>query len=289
MLYLMQRHTRRQSSVNVLSDIKKKMILQCLVEGNSIRSTERITGVHRDTILRLLIQVSKICKSLSDNILKNLSLSLVQADEIWCFVKKKDKRIKAGEKNKKNIGSQYLYIAMCANTKLVISYMIGKRTVKTTRLFINDFKSRLNSDSKIQLTTDGFQEYNNTVENAFGADIDYAQTIKHQGYINQVTGEYIPPFKNEYILQGDPDKKKISTSFVERQNLTVRMCLRRFTRLTNGFSKKFENLKAALNLHFFYYNFMRIHQSLQVTPAMEAEISNHIWTWDEIICSTKIA
>lgn len=269
--------------MNVLPDIKKELVLQCLVEGNSIRSTERITGVHRDTILRLLIRVSKICKSLSDVNLRNLNPSLIQADEIWCFVRKKDKRIKPREKNKKYIGSQYLYIAMCAETKLVMSYAIGKRVVRTTKLFVNDLKSRLTNDSKIQLTTDGFQEYKDTVEDAFGAEIDYAQTIKHQGYVDKATGEYIPPIKNEFILQGHPNKKDISTSFVERQNLTVRMCMRRFTRLTNAFSKKFENLKAALNLHFFYYNFMRIHQSLGVTPAMEAGVTNHIWTWDKIL------
>lgn len=269
--------------MNKLPDMKKELILQCLVEGNSIRSTERISGVHRDTIERLLIRASKVCKSVSDQILRDLRPPLVQADEIWCFVKKKDKHVKDWEKDNVFIGSQYLYVAMCADTKLILSFAVGKRTVETTTKFINDLKSRLFNDGRIQLTTDGFREYTDAVDMIFGADIDYAQTIKHQGYVNKTTGEYVPTIKNEFIMQGHPDKKMISTSFVERQNLTVRMCLRRFTRLTNGFSKKFVNLKAALNLHFFYYNFMRVHQSLKVTPAMEAGLTGHIWTWDKIL------
>lgn len=267
----------------MLTDDKKKLILQCLVEGNSIRSTERIAGVHRDTITRLFISVSKTCRMFLDDYVENITSNCIQADEIWCFVKKKDKNLKVSEKKNKQIGSQYLFIAMCAKTKLVISFELGKRTLETTKIFINDLKHRLSGDIKVQLTTDGFSDYVDSVDQAFGSDIDYAQTIKHQGFYDKVTKKYIPCSQDVFIMQGKPDKGMISTSFVERQNLTIRMCLRRLTRLTNGFSKSFDNLQAALNLHFFYYNFMRIHQTLEVTPAMEAGIADSMWTWDKIL------
>lgn len=265
-----------------LSADKKKLVLQCLVEGSSIRSTERITGVHRDTILRLLVQTGETCKKIIDEKVTNVDCSTVQADEIWCFVKKKEKNIKKEELENTTIGSQYLFIAMCADSKLVISFIVGRRNAETTDLFINDLKNRL-SDNKIQLTTDGYQRYDDAVDIAFGSEINYAQTKKHQGYFDKQNNKYVPTTVSEFVKQGKPDKKYISTAFIERQNLTVRMCLRRFTRLTNGFSKKIINLKAALNLHFFYYNFMRIHRSLNVTPAMQVGITDHIWTWDGLL------
>ncbi len=246
--------------MNILKREKRLNVLNTLVEGNSVRSTERMTKVHRDTIIRLLVATGKHCDNLLDERMQNLHCQQIQADEIWAFVYKKQKRIKSNESDK-TIGDQYIFVAMDAATKLIPSFLVGKRNPTNAIQFIEDLKSRLNS--RIQITTDGLRDYFDAIELAFGTEVDYAQLIG------------VPSEK--FVITGDPKKNNISTAYVERQNLTIRMRMRRLTRLTNAFSKKLKNLKAAVALHFAHYNFCRIHQTLRVTPAMEAGISDHVW------------
>lgn len=258
-------------------------MLSMLVEGNSVRSIERITGVHRDTILRLMVSVGQRCEEILDGSMRNLPCKEIECDEIWTYVSKKQKRIKADE-DELEIGDQYVFVALDPETKLIPTYTVGKRTGATTLEFMWDLKNRIKH--RLQLTTDRFVGYFRAVEAAFGADIDYAQLQKvyysdgnghREGYSpSDLQGTEIT------LMTGQPKMEKVCTSYVERQNLTIRMQLRRFTRLTNAFSKKLENLKAALALHFFFYNFCRVHLSLRMTPAMKAGITNRIWNWNDL-------
>lgn len=272
--------------MNVLSKEKKALVLSCLIEGNSIRSTERITGVHRDTILRLLQTMAEKCQKLSETIICNVRTRYVQVDEIWTFVQKKQKKCTPDEQEAGDVGSQYVFVGIDAETKLVPSYLVGKRDGQTAYRFMQDLSKRITG--RFQLTTDAFRGYLDAVDFTFGAEVDYAQLKKlyngngnghlREGYSpSDITGTVPMP------VNGKPKPEAISTSYVERQNLTIRMQMRRFTRLTNAFSKKLKNLKCALSLHFFHYNFMRIHQTLRVTPAMESGVTDHIWSWEEII------
>lgn len=272
--------------MNVTPKEKQIQILKALVEGNSIRSTERMTDVHRDTIMRLLVRVGDNCKRLMDKRLRGFHCKLIQVDEIWTFVKKKQKKLKGIEQTDHTIGEQYVFVALDADTKLVPTFAVGKRDSETTLNFLIDLHDRLKGNGRIQITSDGFKPYIEAIEHTFGANIDFAQLIKIYGFVDSGRGRYAPPQVTEVIstvVSGNPNPKKISTSYVERQNLTIRMQMRRFTRLTNAFSKKLKNLKAALALHFAWYNFGRIHQTLRVTPAMEAGITDHIWNMDEIL------
>ncbi len=272
--------------MNTLSMERKEQILSALVEGVSIRSTERMTNTHRDTIMRLLVRVGNGCQQLLDEHLKNFHSKYIQVDEIWTYVGKKERRLTDEEKRKYDIGDQYVFVALDAETKLVPVFTVGKRDGHTTLRFMLELQNKLRENGRIQLTTDGFFHYGLVVESIFGADVDYAQLIKLYCSENPGAGRYSPPRVSEVVskkLNGNPDPKHISTSYVERQNLTMRMQMRRFTRLTNAFSKKLENLKSALALHFAHYNFMRVHSTLRVTPAMEAGITNHIWEWDEVL------
>jgi len=272
--------------MNITSKEKQIQVLNALVEGNSIRSTERMTEIHRDTIMRLLVRVGNKCQKIMDDRLCDFHCHRIQVDEIWTFVKKKEKRLTNKEKFDYTLGDQYVFVALDADSKLVPTFVVGKRNTETTLRFIFGLESRLKGNGRIQLTTDGFKSYIEAVEEAFGPDIDFAQLIKLFGSDDAGSGRYSPPKVTEVIskvINGNPNPKFISTSYVERQNLTMRMQIRRFTRLTNGFSKKIENLKAALALHFAYYNFMRIHQTLRVTPAMEAGITEHIWEWGKLL------
>jgi len=269
---------------NHLSLEKQSLVLTSLVEGNSIRSIERICDVHRDTIMRLMVRAGEKASELHDIYMRDLNLKTVQADEIWCYVAKKQKHLKKDETDDPFLGDQYVFVALDADTKLVPVYTIGKRNGTTAYQFIYELAIRINS--RIQLSTDSFRPYFNVVDSVFGIDIDYAQI--HKQYGNEPGGEkrYSPAqiIGIDIIpLLGRPNVNNISTSYVERQNLTMRMQMRRFTRLTNGFSKKFKNLVASVHLHFFHYNFMRIHRSLRVTPAMEANVSKHLWTWGELL------
>jgi len=272
--------------MNVTPKEKQIQVLSALVEGNSIRSTERMTGVHRDTIIRLLVRIGNRCQKIMDERLRGFHCKRIQVDEIWTFVKKKEKRLTDKERINLALGDQYVFVAIDAKTRLVPAFVVGKRNAKTALAFMSDLQDRLKGNGRVQLTTDGFTSYISAVEETFGANIDYAQLIKTYGSEDAGRGRYSPSKITEVIskiINGNPEYKHVSTSYVERQNLTMRMQMRRFTRLTNAFSKKIENLKAALALHFLHYNFMRIHKTLRVTPAMEARITDHVWGWGELL------
>lgn len=258
-------------------------MIGCLVEGNSIRTTVRMTGVAKNTVTKLLVDLGKACSEYQDQVMRNLPCKRLQCDEIWAFCYAKDKNVPEDKKGQFGYGDVWTWTAICADTKLVPSFMIGDRSGATARLFIDDLAGRL--ANKVQLTTDGYKAYLEAVEGAFGCEIDYAQLIKLYGPEPEGEKRYSPSKcvgTNKTVITGNPDRKHVSTSYVERQNLTMRMGMRRFTRLTNAFSKKVENLAAAVALHFMWYNFGRIHQKLRVTPAMEAGIADHVWTLEEI-------
>ena len=231
--------------MNNLSIDKKEHILKLLIEGNSIRSIERITRVHRDTIMRLLVRSGYECKSVMDKYLNGFHCDKIQVDEIWTFCKKKEKKLKGSEKINPNLGDQYVFVALDADTKLVPVFVVGKRNAETALKLMIKLKAKLNGNSRIQLTTDGLWAYIESVEEVFGANIDFAQLIKIYGSDQMDEARYSPPKVREVIskiINGKPDPQFISTSYVERQNLMMRVQIRRFTRLTNAFSKKIENL-----------------------------------------------
>ncbi|OGU70182.1 MAG: hypothetical protein A2V93_03900 [Ignavibacteria bacterium RBG_16_34_14] len=269
--------------MNKLSTEKQIMIASMLVEGNSIRSIERVTNVHRDTIMRLGITLGEKARELSTSILKHIQCNQLQIDEIWSYVGKKKKNLKVDEK-RSEYGDQYIFVALDAETKLVPYYEIGKRTLDTTINFLEELRRRITT--RFQLSTDSFRAYNFAVDLVFGSKVDYAQL--HKVYANSPEGvkRYSPANIIRVVSQsvlGNPNPAMISTSYVERQNLTMRMQMRRLTRLTNAFSKKLYNLQCAVDLHFFHYNFMRVHQTLRCTPAMEAGISKHLWDWNDFL------
>jgi IS1 family transposase len=271
---------------NNLKKEKQLTIISMLVEGNSIRSIERMTGVHRNTIMNLGVRVGEACQKLMNEKIHSVNCEDLQADEIWTFVQKKQRRLTENEKRySRELGDQYVFVAIDRKTKFVPSFCVGKRDTETAKQFAFDLKSRLNG-TRPQLSTDGFDSYVNAIEDAFGADIDYAQLIKVFEAEHPGRGRYSPPKVSDTIqkvITGEPDEDRICTSHVERQNLTMRMQMRRFTRLTNAFSKKFRNLKAAVALHFAHYNYCRVHRSLRVTPAMEIGIADHVWSLDELL------
>jgi IS1 family transposase len=271
--------------MNKLSIEKRAQIINCLVEGNSLRSTSRMTGCSINTVTKLLVDVGRACAEYQDKAFHNLNCKRIQCDEIWNFCYCKEKNVPEEHKGELGYGDVYTWTAMCADSKIIPSFLVGRRDSECAKVFINDLASRLKN--RIQLTTDGYKIYLEAIENAFGGEIDYAMLVKV--YESMPSGEQRKYSPSEYIgtevkrISGNPDKKHISTSFVERQNLTMRMSMRRFTRLTNGFSKKVENLFYSVAIHFMYYNFCRIHKSLRVTPAMEAGITDHVWSLEEII------
>ncbi len=274
--------------MNKLSIEKKTQVITALVEGNSIRATCRMTGAAKGTVIRLLADVGKACAKYQDEHLTNLPSKRVQCDEIWSFCHAKQKNVPEDKQGEFGYGDVWTWVSLDADTKLTVNWLVGLRNVECATHFINDLKNRL--ANRIQLTTDGHKVYVNAVENAFGADIDYAMLNKLYGQEPEQEKRYSPAKclgAEKQVIQGNPDKEAISTSFVERQNLTMRMSMRRFTRLTNAFSKKVENLEYAVALHFMYYNFARPHKTLANpyprTPAMAAGIENHIWTVKEII------
>jgi len=271
--------------MNRLNLEKRTQILKCLVEGNSIRATARICDVVKNTVIKLLCEVGEACSKYQDEHLRNLACKRIQVDEIWSFVHSKEKNVPTDKKGQVGWGDHYTWTGMCADTKLMVSWMVGKRDYETASIFMNDLGSRVKG--RIQLTSDGHNVYLNVVDETFGLDIDYAMLIKTYGESSEQKMEkrYSPAkfvSSTRQVIKGDPDPKYISTSYVERQNLTMRMGMRRFTRLTNGFSKKAENLAHAVSLHFMHYNFVRIHQSLRVTPAMEAGITDRLWTLEDV-------
>jgi len=270
--------------MNRLNTERRTQILRCLVEGNSIRSTVRITGAAKNTVTKLLVDVGKACAEYQNKTFRNLPCQRLQVDEIWSFCYAKQKNVPKELKGKFGYGDVWTFTSICADTKLVPSWLVGNRNVETAYVFLKDLASRMKN--KVQLTTDGHKIYFNTVDFAFGTNVDYAQLVKIYGRPSTGEKRYSPP---EFIearpkqIFGNPDPKHISTSYAERQNLTMRMHMRRFTRLTNAFSKKVDNLAHAVALHFMHYNFCRIHRSLRVTPAMEADITNKLWSIRDIV------
>lgn len=271
--------------MNKLSIEKRAAALSALVEGNSIRSTVRMTGVAKNTVLKLIVDAGTACaRYLHDNI-RNLNCRRIQCDEIWSFVAMKAKNVPEERRGEQGIGDVWTWTAIDAESKLLISYLVGARDGMHAAHFIADVASRL--AHRVQLTTDGHKPYLEAVEGAFGGAIDYAMLVKLYGNppgntaeVRYSPGECIGARKD--VISGNPDPDHISTSFAERQNLTMRMRMRRFTRLTNAFSKKLENHEHAIALYSMHYNFARIHQSLRVTPAMAAGLDRRLWSLQDI-------
>ena len=281
-------HSGTMVSMNRLNFQKRAQILRCLVEGNSLRATSRITGAAKNTVVKLLVDLGQACAEYQNLVMRNLTCRRIQCDEIWSFCYAKEKNVPEDKRGRFGYGDVWTWTAICADTKLVPAWLVGPRDGTTAKIFIDDLASRLRH--RVQLTTDGFKAYLEAVEDIFGADIDYAMLVKIYGLDPEVEKRYSPSKcigAERVRVTGNPDRDYICTSFVERQNLTMRMSMRRFTRLTNAFSKKVENLAHAVSIHFMYYNFGRIHQKLRVTPAMEAGITDHVWELEEIISLLK--
>ncbi len=275
-------------SMNKLSIEKRTQVIKALVEGNSILATCRITNTAKGTVIRLLRDVGRACAEYQDNNLRNLPCKRIECDEIWSFCYAKEKNVPRDKYGQFGYGDVWTFVALDADTKLVLSWLVGLRELEHAYEFAKDIKERLSN--RVQLTTDGHRMYYEAVNHAFGNDIDYAMLVKYYGNTREEYGRYSPPKciqAKAKLIKGSPDMTRASTSYIERQNLTMRMSMRRFTRLTNGFSKKVENLEYAVALHFMHYNFARPHISLanpcHRTPAMAAGISNHVWTVDEIV------
>jgi IS1 family transposase len=246
--------------MNKLSREKRTQIIAALVEGNSIRATCRMTDSSKGAVTKLLVELGEACAEFQDKALRNLSCKRLQADEIWSFVGKKQKQVK--ETDGPGLGDMWTWVAIDADTKLVPCWLVGKRDAGYAFQFISDLASRLSN--RVQLTTDGHKTYLTAVEDTFGTEIDYAMLVKLYGSVPEGDTRYSPPecvYVRREIINGSPDVTKISTSYVERQNLTMRMSMRRFTRLTNAFSKKLDNLKHSVAIHFMHYNFCRISQN----------------------------
>ncbi|EED31543.1 conserved hypothetical protein [gamma proteobacterium NOR5-3] len=272
--------------MNKLTTKQRTQILHMLVEGNSLRATARMADVSRTTVDKLLRDAGEACLDYQDKTLRNLPCKRIQCDEIWSFVYAKQKNVATAKSAPDDAGDIWTWTAIDADTKLVPCWHVGNRDMESAKTFIDDLALRL--ANRVQLTTDGYRPYLEAVECAFGHDIDYGRLIKIYGTDRQAKGEkrYSPAkFLNATLTSeiGAPDEKHISTSFVERQNLTMRMSMRRFTRLTNGFSKKIENHMHAISLHYMHYNFCRIHKTLKVTPAMEAGIADSVYDLEFIV------
>lgn len=271
--------------MNILETEKRAQILGCLVEGCSMRSTQRLTGVAKKTVERLLVSAGTACAEYMDKTMRKLNCKLLQVDELWSFTYAKQKNLPKHLKGRSDVGDTWTWIAMDSETKLIPCFYIGKRDASDAYFFINDLAERL--ASRVQLTSDGLKAYVEAVEGAFGSEIDYAQLIKLYG--NEQQGpdvRYSPPVctgARKVRISGSPVKALVSTSHIERQNLTVRMSNRRFTRLTNAFSKKLENHHHAAAIYFMHYNFCRIHSTLRVTPAMESGLTDHVWSLEEVV------
>ena len=275
-------------AMNRLDTERQAQIIRVLCEGNSIRATARITDTAINTVVKLLRDVGKACLEYQDKAMHNLTCKTLQCDEIWSFVYAKQKNVPDKHEGEFGYGDVWTFTAIDADTKLVPCWYVGLRDAENAHEFINDLKSRL--ANRVQITTDGHKMYLGAIEQAFGAEVDYAMLVKMYGQDSEPEKRYSPAKclgAEKHRVMGNPDAKVVSTSFVERQNLTMRMSMRRFTRLTNGFSKKLENHEYALALHFMYYNFVRPHKTLANpyprTPAMAAGITDHMWTVEEIL------
>lgn len=271
--------------MNKLSAQRQAQIISALVEGNSLRAVARMCHADVHTVQWLLEDIGKACAEYQNKALRNLTCKRIQCDEIWSFCYAKQKNVPDDLQGKFGFGDVWTWVALDADTKLVVSWRVGGRNAWHAQHFMHDVASRLSN--RVQLTTDGHRVYLDAVEMAFGEDIDYAMLVKlYSSDRGEGETRYSPPDFvqcRSVALKGNPQQRHISTSYVERQNLTMRMQMRRFTRLTNAFSKKIDNHMAAIALHYMHYNFCRIHQTLRVTPAMEAGITDHVWSVSEIV------
>ncbi|HEY4894941.1 MAG TPA: IS1 family transposase [Solirubrobacteraceae bacterium] len=279
--------------MNRLSTEKRAQIIGCLVEGNSIRATVRMTGAAKNTVTKLLVDLGEACAGYQDRVLRDVPCTTLEVDEIWAYCYAKQRNVPDEHKGEYGYGDVWTWTAICADTKLVPSWLVGERTAEDAWCFLADLKNRVPIVE--QITSDGYRAYESAAGLTFGRDIDWAMLQKIYATDRSGKARYSPAVctgTKVRVLKGDPDPAKISTSYVERQNLTMRMGMRRFTRLTNGFSKKVENLAHAVSLHYLHYNFARVHSSLTITddggktikrtPAMAAGVTDHVWTLTEI-------
>lgn len=269
--------------MNRLPIEKRVQIIAAMVEGTAINAIVRMTGVSKVTILKLLKDVGEACMAFENKTVRNLTCKRIQCDEIWSFCYAKEKSVPLDKQGQFGFGDVWTWTALDADTKLLCSWMIGDRSAYTAHAFMKDLAGRL--ANRVQLTTDGHRAYLEAVESAFGVDVDYAMLVKLYGNDRETEARYSPAVCigcRSVEITGSPDPDHISTRHVERHNLTIRMHMRRFTRLTNAHSKKIQNHQHAFALHSVFYNFAKINQAIRVTPAMEAGISDHIWTIEEI-------
>lgn len=269
--------------MNQLSRADRTRIVAALVEGCGVNATCRMTGFSKPTVLKLLADLGRACYAYHDKYVRGLNCKRIQCDEIWSFVGAKQKNA-SEEKIATGWGDAWTWTALDADSKLMVSYLVGQRGATWAKVFMEDVALRINS--RVQITTDGHRAYVEAIEGVFGMDVDYAMLIKLYGNPVNPDSRYSPGEvigTETVMVTGNPDPKHISTSYVERQNLTMRMSMRRFTRLTNAHSKKLANHEAAIALHYMHYNFCRIHQTLRVTPAMEAGLANHVWSIEELV------
>lgn len=269
--------------MNVLKPEKKLAVLSALIEGCSIRAASRMTGVHKTTIMRLLSETGDRCQRELDTRLRGLRCDAVECDELWTYIYKKQDRVTDRDRHDNpEYGDAYAFIAFDPDSKAVIAHAVGKRDGETTELFIDDLRTRL--ESRVQLSTDGWAPYRDTIESAFGAGVDYSQIIKSYASEEAGPGRYSPPkVSSVTITRIEGNSKRVCTSYVERNNWTIRTALRRFTRLSNGFSRKLDNLRAAVALWLWYYNFCRIHGTTRVTPAMALGVTDRLWDLGELV------
>jgi IS1 family transposase len=270
--------------MKTLTTSERARILHLLCEGMAIRAICRTTGVSKNTVAKLLADVGKVCMAYHDEHVRDLTSKRIQVDEAWAFIYAKQKNVAAAKAAPEGAGDVWTWVAMDADTKLVAGYFVGGRDGECAKWFIDDVATRL--ANRVQLTSDGHRAYLEAVEGAFGADVDYAQLVKIYGASPDGSkGRYSPAECTGIVktpIEGKPDPAHISTSFIERQNLTMRMHMRRFTRLTNAFSKKADNHRHSVALHYMFYNYCRVHQTLRVTPAMEAGLTDHVWSLEEL-------
>lgn len=268
-----------------LASEDRARILHLLCEGSSIRAVTRITGASKNTVIKLLIDAGKVCAAYHDECVRGLKSKRIQVDEIWSFTYAKEKNVPTAKAAPEEAGDTWTWTAIDADTKLIVSYLVGGRDSEYAMAFMDDLRSRL--ANRVQLTSDGHKAYLEAVEGAFGGDVDYAMLVKLYGTAPEAAkGRYSPAQcigARKECIEGKPDPKHVSTSYAERQNLTMRMHMRRFTRLTNAFSKKVENHEYAVVLHAMYYNFVRIHSKLRVTPAMAAGVADRLWEVSDIV------
>ena len=271
--------------MNKLSSQKRVQIVSALVEGNSVNATSRIVGVSNNTVLKLLADLGNACAIYQDKVFRNLKCKRIECDEIWSFVHAKERHLSQELQGVFGYGDVYTWVALDADTKLVPCWNVGRRDVDSAMAFIKELSERITN--RFQLSTDGFKAYLTAVEEVFGSEIDYAMIVKIYGHTEDDASKRYSPAEcigcETEVISGKPDMNLVSTSYIERQNLTMRMGIRRFTRLTNGFSKKIENHMHAIALHYMHYNFVRIHKSLRCTPAMAAGVSKTLWSGEDIV------